>query len=436
MLREYLINYILGFLEFIIMYIFMSHSFENIFKDKFILHWGQVPLIAAVGFALNYSDLPVAIEQIVIYGVVAILTIYLFKGPIKSKLFFLTIFYILTGIIDMVIFNLGALVLDGNFEQLVYTVSMERVQVSVLSKVILFTGIKWCQYFRGYILKEIPKKIWLMLALILVISICSLLGLLELSLGYNEDYRASLFLSMGSLGILAINITVYMIFQQIIIYLNNEKENEVIQYQREMLITTTMEKNEQIKDVRKVWHDFNNHISCIDMLLQMKNIDKARSYIKNMQIGSQNIYIEIDTGNDILDAVINQKYTKAKAAHIQFDVKAYIEQSLHIEDMDLCAVLSNGIDNAIEANLRIEDLESRKIEIILSIKEPYLDIYIANAVNEAYRPEETLTTIKEDKKRHGIGTRSMQQIVEKYQGEMSWKYEDRLFELFVKIKVV
>lgn len=216
--------------------------------------------------------------------------------------------------------------------------------------------------------------------------------------------------------------------------INKKKEYEVIEYQNEVLIKATLEKDEMNKEVRKIWHDFNNHISCIDMLLQMNNIEKARGYIKNMNASCQTTYMGIKTGNELADVVINQKYMLAKAQDISLKVSGQLDESLSISQMDLCALLCNSLDNAIEACREIEDITIRKIDLFLEVYKNYLHIDINNSVKKEAMDNNKLITTKQDKSRHGIGMLSMKTIVEKYGGHLEWKYDHDQFCLSIVLK--
>lgn len=168
------------------------------------------------------------------------------------------------------------------------------------------------------------------------------------------------------------------------------------------------------------------------MLLQMENLPKARAYIEELTHSYAGSASGLKVGNEIADAVVNQKYVLAQKNHIKMKVEGTLGKCLHIEQMDLCAVLSNALDNAIEAAQKVEDEEKRFVNLAFKTYRTYLIIEVKNAVKEnVVSKKESLPTTKDNKNRHGIGMTSMQTTVEKYKGYMEWHCKDHCFSLIL-----
>jgi sensor histidine kinase regulating citrate/malate metabolism len=168
----------------------------------------------------------------------------------------------------------------------------------------------------------------------------------------------------------------------------------------------------------------------------MDNVKRARDYIYDMKINSEKVHFEIKTGNEIADAVINQKYMIAKKHEIEFNVIGALGENMGINAVDLCALMSNGLDNAIEANLRIKNKKFRKINVHIKPYKDYLLIEIINTVEEEIKNIENLQTTKKDKHKHGFGMLSMKKVVEKYEGYLQYNYENNCFNLSIMLKVI
>lgn len=181
---------------------------------------------------------------------------------------------------------------------------------------------------------------------------------------------------------------------------------------------------------RKMGHDFNNHISCIDMLLQMGNIERAREYIAKMNQNYSKHYTGISVNHEIADAIMNEKYLKAQKDHIDFLVEGQFE-ALNIDEMDLCIILGNSLDNAIEATMRVEDEEERYIEVKIENTTAATYITVLNSMKEIDQEGGRLLTTKQDKEHHGIGINSMQAAAMRNNGEIKWQCSEGEFELKV-----
>lgn len=184
---------------------------------------------------------------------------------------------------------------------------------------------------------------------------------------------------------------------------------------------------------RKMGHDFNNHISCIDMLLQMGNIERAREYIAKMSQNYSKHYVGISVNHEIADAIMNEKYLKAQKEHITFTVEGQFE-ALKIDEMDFCIILGNSLDNAIEAALRIEDEYGRYIKVKIENTAEATYITILNSMKEIDQKGEKLLTTKKDKEHHGIGVNSMQAAAQRNNGEIKWQCSKGEFKLKVILK--
>lgn len=330
---------------------------------------------------------------------------------------------------------IGILYPEIKAEQLM-TLQGPRYQFGVASKlflvavVLIFIHIKEKdedEYSRGHI------RILLCVFTISYICVCGLVGVKQTNTVQVTGVPIDLLLCMVSLGFFVVNMTTYALVKKLNYKLMKEKEHALVQCQIELLNKMVLENKEIEREWRKSRHDFNNHLSCIDMLLQMENLTKARNYIQNLNNTLQEHSYSIYTGNEIADAVINQKLVGAQKEQIHFTVLGEITSKFYMEDMDLCALLSNGIDNAIEANCQIEDEAQRYIEILLHHTDRHMQIEIKNAVKENIAEGRKLETTKKDTKRHGIGMMSMETTARKYNGQIKWTCNECQFHLHIEI---
>ncbi|WP_069997388.1 ATP-binding protein [Cellulosilyticum sp. I15G10I2] len=431
-----LFEYGLCLIELFFLYMFLN---EVIVKKEHIPEYMVYVILimsSIVSFALTRISIFSAFKVIVGYGICIIVTAILYKAKFKIKLFWGTIYYIGLGLIDVVSVILISYITKIDIVTVALSSNWYRILLSVFAKLIAFILIKLIAKTTRKSLGDIPAKFWHMILGVFAIALVSIIAVIEIGIILQGNELAGLFLVIISIGILVLSITVYQTFQYMCNYFEKEKQYEIIEYQNEMLIKATLEKDESHKEIRKIWHDFNNHISCIDMLLQMDNIKRARQYIYDMKINSEKVHFDIKTGNEIADAVINQKYMLAKKHDIQFNVNGFLGENMSVNAIDLCALMSNGLDNAIEANLKVRDKHSRKIHVHMKPYKDYLLIEIINAVGEELKNIEHLQTTKKDKSKHGFGMLSMKKIAEKYDGYLQYSYENKCFSLSIMLKVV
>jgi len=222
-----------------------------------------------------------------------------------------------------------------------------------------------------------------------------------------------------SISYLIINIIVFLLYEKI--SKEAEKNYDLMEKHKQYEITE-QHNNEIVKiysDIREWRHDYTNHMQVIMTLLEKSEVkdlsmDEAINYIKNLDTKIKSSSAIISTGNYIVDAIVSAKLALASAFDIKFDHTISLPQSLTITDTDLCAVLSNLLDNAIEACRKLEDGKYINLEII--IVKNQVHIQISNSTNGEYQREDDGFKTTKKGQWHGIGMKYIESIVKEYGG--------------------
>lgn len=430
-----IIDYMMGFIEIALYDGFMCAKFDQVQnrleKKKWLMY-----IVGSIGiYSTSLFSVPIPIALIIHVLILVYMGHCRYKKTLAEELTF-TLFYLgIIFVIDLfVVTTLGGVRITSH-ELMGSQTTYFYVALSVISKSLLIVIVKVFIRLEKSRVYQWTTEVKGLMGCGFMISLMSLYFLSIIfweTLGRQSNY-IRLLVAFTALGIFLNNMIIYYALQKLSDWINKRKEYEVIQYQNEMLIKTALEKDEMNKEVRKIWHDFNNHISCIDMLLQMNNVEKARSYIQHMNASCQTTYMGINTGNDIADVVINQKYVLAKSKDIDLIVVSELNEDLPINAMDLCALLCNSLDNAIEASRQIKMNDTKKINLYLKVDDQHLFINVVNDVKKEALANKKLVTTKKNKSKHGIGMLSMKAIVERYKGNLTWKYENNKFVLEIII---
>ena len=316
-----------------------------------------------------------------------------------------------------------------------------RYNIAIISKVCLYAVLTLLTRKKIISTKEeapfetISSRVLKIPIIMFGVSLLVLHTIITSNLWLKENTKVNTILCLLCICIFAINIVMDWSINFISMNMQKQKEYELIQYQNELLVQS-IENNQVVEEEwRRIRHDFNNHISCVDMLLQMGNIEKARNYIQKLTKLTEIQMMNVTKGNTIAEAVIHQKRLRAKQYNIEIEEIGELPAELEMEDVDLCALLSNGLDNAIEATSQIEDGEKRKIIIKVIEREQHIELEISNPIKENIQTGKILVTTKEDTKMHGIGMHSMNKTVEKYKGRLNWQCEDKEFTLRVVLPI-
>ena len=182
-------------------------------------------------------------------------------------------------------------------------------------------------------------------------------------------------------------------------------------------------------DMRTFRHDYINHLSSINTLIGEGCYSDAQNYIDKLTESTHRNEAIFHTGNRLADAILTDKSDSCKDfADIEFD--GCITDK--IENSDICIILANALDNAVEACKKCP--ERGKISIAAQIRQGYWTMTMRNPTVSA-DSEGIMKTSKEDEKNHGFGLLSIEQAVKKYDGTMAVSIKNGVFEMAVVLKI-
>ena len=182
---------------------------------------------------------------------------------------------------------------------------------------------------------------------------------------------------------------------------------------------------QSMEDMRMMRHDMKNLVRTMRIMLDEGQYDKLKEYFDGLSEDVLRPASVIDSGNPMLDAVLNMESAKARTCGIEADIRAVVPPRLPFADIDICRLLSNLMDNAIEAIERGGESE-RVLTCFLHADDEYLYICVKNAfVREEGKP--LLDTSKGDAERHGLGHKIVERIAEKYGGYVNYSAENGEF---------
>lgn len=176
-----------------------------------------------------------------------------------------------------------------------------------------------------------------------------------------------------------------------------------------------------VEDLRALRHDMNNHMSVLQGLLTMGEYEDAKAYLSTIaeELTVANSFIFID--NKILSVLINNKLSKARQLGITIDTEI-LTTTTPFSDNDLCAVLGNILENAIEASTNHNNpyiyfsMKKANHQLLIQCDNTY-------TIPPIFKKGELVTT-KADKAYHGIGTKTICSIIEKYRGTTKFTVDD------------
>ena len=183
---------------------------------------------------------------------------------------------------------------------------------------------------------------------------------------------------------LAAAITLVLIVCLIRFVVTKHLEKSTAAYQNKLLKNQIDEVHNVYMTMRGWRHDYHNHMQSLKAYLEMDNIKEARDYLDKLETDLDDINLLFNTGNIGVDAILNSKISLAIHNGIPVDYKAAVPEKTTVTDIDLCVVLGNLIDNAVESCMKVKP-EDQFIRLYIGIFKEQLYISVSNATNEVVR---------------------------------------------------
>ena len=271
---------------------------------------------------------------------------------------------------------------------------------------------------------------------------CSPIGtiaaLITLTVGFknlNNRLQENI-IYMISFGMVVLNLYIYELINEIkeTELRIKRKELEYAQFKNQIDIYNTLKSG--LERQRKAAHEFRNHISYINSLIRERDYTALEEYIDKIGDNSGVPLKVIDTKNAVVNTIVNEKYQEMENKNIVFVMKSNDLSELTMESDDLVVLLSNILNNAIEACEKCEE-GHRIVKLKFTVEEGRILISSRNTykvpvelVNSEFR------TVKyAEKENHGFGIKNIQDTVKKYEGVCRISYTDTEFKLSVMIPI-
>lgn len=226
----------------------------------------------------------------------------------------------------------------------------------------------------------------------------------------------------ASLVIMITFVLTFEIYERYLQKLNWEKELQMIQHDMAEKQTYYTSMEEMQSEIRRLHHDMKNHLSVISGL-ELREGNKAKEYAENLMDIMKDAEDYYDTGNAMVDIILNEKSRVARNKRVDFE--AVIEKHClnGYKNTYLCAIFANALDNAMEAAVKAD--KERRITVQAFQDIGYVIICIRNSYKGVVMDSKgNLKTTKRNTKEHGIGMSSIRTAVRHLEGEYMVQMED------------
>lgn len=231
-------------------------------------------------------------------------------------------------------------------------------------------------------------------------------------------------LTWSSTYVLLVWILLELVFVSYHRFLYKSYEQQMQEYQNKVFDRQAAEVENMFMTMRGWRHDYHNHLQNLKAKLKKQEIQESVQYLDELEHELSDIRQLVESGNTNMDAILNSKLSLAVNKGIEINVKAQVPSIISISDTDICALLGNLVDNAVEACEKVK--QDTFIRLYINKYKGQLYISCTNATSEVVRrlDEEYITTKRGN---HGHGLKRMNLIVEKYGGSLNRKNEPGVF---------
>lgn len=409
-------------------------TIRAILKDKRTgkkANLAYILFVAILFLELSFVNFIVPFEGIGI--IISILIIYIYslinlKGTFMQKMFWSIFVMLLIMGITIVVLSIEGCIIGKGYLNLVIQKDLYRFVGVVIIQIVLF-------YLTRFMIKRTKKDStyslkwneWFVLLIIPVISIftMSFVSLIIINIEDQLSPMQHIFSILSILGILMTNSLVY------VLYVNMQKDHaKQLEYSILQQAFKSQEKSvEETKilyqSVRSIRHDLKQHFQVALTMLHSGKINEAVDYMeKYNDIVLDGISNKVFCDNDVVNYIINSKSKICSDRHIKIYI--YIVNEIpEFSDLDLCVLLGNALDNAIEG---VSGEGNNEIYLELRNVDNFFMISVKNTIiNSVLEDNPNLISTKNEKEVHGLGILSMKEVVQKYNGSIEFYEGDNKF---------
>lgn len=425
-------EWIVVFIEFTLGHYFMSIFFEKQFSRKMqrIVYFAVISVTTTGVILLNLIDISFSVVTVLFAIIsIAIGSCILYKGRFVDFLIVSISFITGINLLEWCYLNTIALIwsptvimkMESGFSILrVLALALIKSIEIILSLIIIGPLLK------KFVLRVEKTKASLIAAAAAFLS--SIYLICNLGTGFDSKLNPSQLVLM----IIIIFLLCFVYLCYCLNRIQNEqrftaRQNYFLQKNYE-LVQTAYHANAEL------YHDMRNHFLLLQNYLADGKIAEAQNYLEKLSGNKAILSAERWTGIEAIDYILGQKIANARQQQIMVTINAEYPKDCKIEPVDLCAIITNLLDNAIDGAEKCPEYIDKKIDITIRRIHQFILIRITNS--SAAPPVQhngQLVTNKKDKQKHGWGMKSVVSTAEKYNGTVEYNYTDFMFSVSVML---
>lgn len=416
-------------------------AFELYYDKRFGFKYSVEAAILVMTGVLSLLNYFISIESnpLIYLGYILLIYVFavvIFKGNIFSKLFTTFSLIVIIGICEFIaalfISTASGMEINSMLKQ-----DFGRFEAMIIAHVLLL-------YVYLFLRKRIDKekmnllnnKYYILIGTILFLTVSIIIMVIWMYgniNNINDSINTNLILLTISVSFLSV-VSIYLT-DKIIKEMNEKHKNELELQHIKMEQAYFTDVSSALEEIKILRHDMRGELAIIHGYNELNQRDNIRNHIeKKLQQMDVQLLPQMDKDN-IITSFLNFKLKEARAKNITVHLKSNLteENVIDIDKEEICRILNNIINNAIEACIQCHE---RYIKLSIEILGKCIIIKSENPFKGAIKKEDSkILTIKKDKTKHGYGLKSIQSIAEKYGGYVDINYNNNVFSIVVQVLI-
>ena len=361
---------------------------------------------------------------------IAFSTIFL-KGNIFEKILISVINYVLVYFINLPVMSAISAITGIPMLQLQMSQNVERVVCLFITKILYFAVTQFILSFRKKEEYHFSRNEWIMILSAFMITL--LIGISMYMITVGGKTTEYIYVAV-TLLISCLDAVIFIFLRKMNRTSQIEKERDIMEIQLQRQQDEMQHLQQQYEEISILRHDFRNGIDCLCGMIELGDCSGALAYAKRFKERKVNtILSQVQCSSTMLNAVVNAKFNDAQSKGIDTSLRLVV-QIPHDLEFDLSIMLSNLLDNAIEAC----EKNPSNAQILLTISEEagYYRLVVRNTIAASVlKKNQELKTEKANKKLHGWGLRSVTDLVSKRNGLIDFYEKEGMFYVDILLPI-
>lgn len=353
------------------------------------------------------------------------------KGNIFEKILISVINYVLVYFINLPVMSAISAITGIPMLQLQMSQNVERVVCLFITKILYFAVTQFILSFRKKEEYHFSRNEWIMILSAFMITL--LIGISMYMITVGGKTTEYIYVAV-TLLISCLDAVIFIFLRKMNRTSQIEKERDIMEIQLQRQQDEMQHLQQQYEEISILRHDFRNGIDCLCGMIEQGDCSGALAYAKRFKERKVNtILSQVQCSSTMLNAVVNAKFNDAQSKGIATSLRLVV-QIPHDLEFDLSIMLSNLLDNAIEAC----EKNPSNAQILLTISEEagYYRIVVRNTIAASVlKKNQELKTEKANKKLHGWGLRSVTDLVSKRNGLIDFYEKEGMFYVDILLPI-